>query len=110
MAAGRAPWPGSPRLLEPVRSGYCHPAFRGSFSLKNVLPALGPGMGYDDLAIADGQAVAARYRSALADPDPGARRRTFDALRAYCARDTLAQAALRKALTALAPSQTAYSG
>lgn len=54
--------------------------------------------------------MAARYRSALADPDPGARRRTFDALRAYCARDTLALAALRKVLTALAPLRTAYSG
>ena len=35
-----------------VRDGYYHPAFRGSFSIKKVLPALRPGMGYDDLAIA----------------------------------------------------------
>lgn len=97
-------------LLEPVRGGYYHPAFRGSFSLKNVLPALVPEAGYDDLAIADGQAAAACYRNALADPDPAARRRTFDALRAYCARDTSALAALRKALAAHAPARRAHSG
>ncbi len=84
-----------------VRDGYYHPAFRGSFSIKKVLPALRPGMGYDDLAIADGLTAAVRYASALASADSEERRRIFDDLRAYCAHDTLAMVELRKALGGL---------
>ena len=88
-------------LLPVVRNGYYHPEFRGSFSIKTVLPVLIPGMGYDDLVISDGQTAAVRYASALVSADPGDRRRAFDDLRAYCARDTLAMVALRKALGSL---------
>ena len=45
------------RLADPlpvVREHVYHPDFNGSFSLKSVLPALVPDLGYDDLAIADG--------------------------------------------------------
>ena len=88
-------------LLPVVRNGYYHPGFRGSFSLKRVLPVLVPDMGYDDLPIADGQTAAVRYASALAHPDPRERQRTFADLRAYCARDTLAMVRLREALALL---------
>ena len=91
-------------LLPVVRGGYYHPAFRGSFSLKSVLPVLVPGLGYDDLTIADGQTAALRYAAALADPDSRERQRTFAALRAYCARDTLAMVRLREALARLEPT------
>ena len=90
-------------LLPAVRKGYYHPDFRGSFSIKSVLPALVPGLGYDDLAIADGQVAAAMYRTALASADPDERRRTFQDLRAYCARDTWALVELCGALAALDP-------
>lgn len=42
-------------LLPPIRNNVYHPDFRGSFSLKYVLPALVPGLSYKDLAIVDGQ-------------------------------------------------------
>ena len=90
-------------LLPVVRSGYYHPDFRGSFSIKSVLPALVPGSGYGDLAIADGQTAAAMYVSALASTDLNERRRTFRALRAYCERDTLAMVELCEGLAALDP-------
>ena len=89
-------------LLAVVRNGYYHPEFRGSFSIKNVLPVLVPGMDYDDLAISQGQAAAVRYGAALASADAEDRRRTFEDLRAYCARDTLALVKLRGALVNLA--------
>lgn len=79
-------------------NGYYHPRFRGSFSIKNVLPLLVPGMGYDDLGVADGQTAAVRYALALASDDRDERRRIFGDLRAYCARDTLALMELRKVL------------
>ena len=88
-------------LLPVVRNAYYHPEFRGSFSIKNVLPVLVPGMDYEDLAIADGQTAAARYQRALPSADSQEGQTTFDDVRAYCARDTLAMVHLRKALAAL---------
>ena len=91
-------------LLPVVRHCCYHPDFRGSFSIKNVLPALAPGLGYDDLAVADGKLAAVLYQRALANDNLAERQQTFAALRAYCERDTLATLELRKALTALARS------
>ena len=89
-------------LLPVIRNGYYHPDFRGSFSIKNVLPVLVPGSGYDDLSISDGQTASARYTQALNNEDALERERMFDDLRAYCARDTLAMVKLREALTRIA--------
>ena len=69
-------------LLPLLRNAYYHPAFRGSFSLKSVLPALVPGLGYNDLPIADGQTAAVRYAAALAQLRP---RSSGSALSATCA-------------------------
>ena len=85
-----------------VRNSCYHPDFHGSFSLKDVVPALAPGLGYDDLAVADGRIAAALYQRALETGSSAGRQQTFTALRAYCQRDTLATLALHKALTALA--------
>ena len=88
-------------LLPVVRNTYYHPEFRGSFSIKDVLPVLVPGMGYDDLEVPDGQASSAHYMQALRSSDPLERQHAFDNLRAYCERDTLAMVRLRAALGAL---------
>lgn len=88
-------------LLPVVKNGYYHPEFRGSFSIKNVLPVLVQGAGYRDLAIADGRTAAARYRLALSNGDPQERNQTFKDLRAYCAMDTLALAQLHGELAAM---------
>ena len=89
-------------LLPVIRNGYYHPDFRGSFSIKNVLPVLAPGSGYGDLSISDGQTASARYIQALKNEDALERERMFDDLRAYCARDTLAMVKLRAALARIA--------
>ena len=91
-------------LLPVVRGCYYHPRFRGSFSIKSVLPVLVPEMGYDDLEIADGQTAAVRYARALSIADRQERQHTFTDLRAYCARDTLAMVRLRGALAVLVPT------
>ena len=88
-------------LLPVVRNNYYHPEFRGSFSIKSVLPAMVRGSGYDDLSISDGQTAAARYLLALNSADAAERQRTFEELRAYCARDTRAMVELRGALATL---------
>ncbi len=89
-------------LLAILRGNYYHPGFHGSFSIKAVLPVVAPDLGYDDLEIADGQLASVRYARALAIDNPRERRGTFDSLRAYCARDTLAMVELRNALLAVA--------
>ena len=86
-------------LLPLVRDHAYHPALRGSFSIKRVLPAFVPGLGYDDLAIQDGL-TASLSHAVLVDPGLDAERRA--ALRAqllaYCGRDTEAMLALYRAL------------
>ncbi|MCC6850186.1 MAG: DUF2779 domain-containing protein [Deltaproteobacteria bacterium] len=88
-------------LLPLVRDHCAHPALRGSFSIKRVLPAFVPGLGYDDLAIRDGLS-ASRAHAALVDPalDPARRAELRTQLLAYCARDTWAMVELHRVLGA----------
>jgi hypothetical protein len=91
-------------LLPIVRNHVYDPAFRGSFSLKKVLPALVPGMNYSDLKIQEGgAATAAAYRLLF---DESLDEATAAALRtdllAYCRRDTEAMVRLLEVLRGLA--------
>ena len=88
-------------LLRVVKHTIYHPEFRGSFSIKSVLPVLVPGMGYSDLDISDGQTASVLYVHALKNRDHREREKTFDDLRAYCERDTLAMVRLHQALRKL---------
>ncbi len=82
-----------------VRDHYYHPHFGGSYSLKEVLPALVPSMGYDDLAIKEGGHAASQYyRMVFVETDWVEREKIQEALLAYCKRDTLAMVELRRAL------------
>lgn len=81
------------------------PGFFGSFSLKDVLPALVPKLGYADLEIQGGSSASAALERLLIDSgelstaDRQALRR--DLLR-YCERDTLAMVRLYEWLDELA--------
>lgn len=85
-------------LLPVVREHYYHPDFHGSFSIKKVLPVLVPGLGYDNLAIQDGQAAGLAYQKGITETDAAARQQIFTDLRAYCGMDTEAMLRLREAL------------
>lgn len=90
-------------LLPIVRDHVYDPDFRGSFSLKKVLPALVPGLGYSDLAIQEGgTATAAIYRLLFDDKlnsdEAGVLRAN---LLAYCERDTEAMVRLLQRLREL---------
>ena len=81
-----------PRLfdLHPLIKAHIYdPAFHGSFSIKAVLPALVPHLGYDDLEIGDGLLASLAYEELR---DPSTSRDRAAALRAnllaYCRRDT----------------------
>ncbi len=80
-----------------VRKYVYHPDFHGSFSLKSVLPALVPSMGYGELAIQDGNHASIEYLRML---DPGTpldeREKIRESLLDYCNRDTLGMIKIRE--------------
>jgi predicted RecB family nuclease len=82
-----------------VTSHAYHPAFRGSFGLKSVLPALVPRLAYDDLEIQGGLAAGEAFvRSLCRNCDAAERERLRQALVAYCRRDVLGMVELWKLL------------
>jgi predicted RecB family nuclease len=90
-----------------VRDHVYHPEFGGSFSLKAVLPALVPGTGYEGLEIASGGLASLKLRRLMFDLDvsPDEREQTRQALRQYCAVDTLGVVRLLDRLRAMAGSE-----
>lgn len=92
--------------LEPiVRNHVYHPAFGGSFSIKDVLPALVPELSYDDLAVNDGQVASALLSRMLLRGDPAApepRAALRADLLAYCRMDTWGMVKLLERLRELA--------
>lgn len=88
-------------LLPMVRDHYYHPSLAGSFSMKSVLGAVCPDMGYGDLAIADGYSAARAWlRMVDRGTGPEERERLRRHLLAYCERDSLAMLRVREALMA----------
>jgi hypothetical protein len=65
------------------------PAMEGSYSMKGVLPALVPGMGYEDMEVADGQMATVAYHAMNMSRDPIEVERLRTALLEYCRLDTL---------------------
>jgi hypothetical protein len=91
-------------LLPVVRDHVYHPDFHGSFSIKAVLPALVPGLGYDDLAIQEGGSASAALEMLLLHAGSLTDRKRMqlrsDLLR-YCERDTLAMVRLYERLRSM---------
>lgn len=86
-------------LLSVVQHHYYHPQFRGSFSIKSVLPSLVPSLGYQDLEIQDGSSASSTYhRVVFRETDWVERERLAQALLQYCQRDTLAMVEIRRVL------------
>lgn len=92
-------------LLPVIRDNVYHPEFYGSFSLKKVLPALVPGLTYEDLVIIDGQVASveiARLLFVAGKIDPAEHARVRHNLLDYCERDTWAMVKLLERLRNLA--------
>jgi len=81
---------------------YC-PEFRGSFSIKKVLPALVPDLSYGDLEVADGEAAITQFARMARKELVGEQAETArNALLRYCERDTLAMVRLHETIGLLA--------
>jgi len=86
-------------LQKKIKQHYYHPQFMGSFSLKDVLPAVVPSLSYCDLEIREGGAAAQQYYNMIFEAtDPAGKEHVRQALLKYCERDTLALVELRRAL------------
>jgi len=100
-------------LLLVIRRHYYHPDFEGSFSIKAVLPALVPALGYADLEIQDGAMASLFYERMVFGPtDSAEKARLCTALLTYCKRDTLGMVEIRRTLLqkALAAELTVGAG
>jgi len=80
-----------------VTNNVYHPQFRGSFSIKAVLPALVPDLSYAGLAVADGDKAITRFaRIARGEIAGVAVAETRDQLLEYCKLDTLGMVRLHE--------------
>jgi len=90
-------------LLPIIKDNIYHPAFRGSFSIKKVLPALVPELSYKNLDIRDGDTAIARFarmaKGGMAEDDI---EKTRKSLLDYCCLDTFAMVRLHEALNEMA--------
>lgn len=92
-------------LLEVIRKNVYHPRFRGSFSLKYVLPALIPDMTYKGMEVADGEEAGVTWEKMVrGQVSAQEKARLRKALLEYCGLDTLAMARLLDFLAAVSPS------
>ena len=74
-----------------VKKYVYHPKFRGSFSIKSVMPALVPDMTYHGMEIANGNEAGLVWGQMIRDKfRPTERKQWRAALLAYCRQDTLA--------------------
>ncbi len=96
--------------LKPVIENHVyHPAFHGSFSLKDILHPLVPDLSYDDLIIVDGRVASveiARLLFVSGRIPPAQRDQTRHDLLEYCKRDTFATVRLVERLAELALEPT----
>lgn len=89
-------------LLPVMRNHVYHPKFAGSYSIKNVLPALVPGMTYEGMEVADGTDAGLAWESLLRGGlDQVELDKTRKALLEYCGLDTLAMVRLLERLRPL---------
>lgn len=88
-------------LLPITRARYYHPLQRGSWSIKQVLPALAPDMRYEALpGVRDGGMAMDAYLEGISPTTTSARKAAIHGeLLAYCALDTLAMVEIWRVLS-----------
>ena len=80
------------------RNHYKHPGFKGSNSLKSVLPVLVPSLRYDELDVQDGREAQAIWQLMLDSNSERERKKMIRNLKAYCKLDTQAMVEIHRVL------------
>ena len=95
-------------ILPVIEDHVYHPNFRGSFSIKKVLPALAPALTYAGLDVADGDTAITRFarmaRGEISGDKVGITRQQ---LLEYCKLDTFAMVSLHETLVGMAAGRRA---
>lgn len=74
-----------------ARNYYYHPAMKGSWSLKAILPTIAPELDYENVGeVRDGSAASAAYLEIISSDSAERKAELREALERYCERDTLA--------------------
>lgn len=89
-------------LMEPFKSKhYYTPEMKGSYSIKKVLPALVPELGYDDLEISDGTAAGRAFETLIQLEESPEKSDLRKNLLEYCKMDTWAMVKILKKINEL---------
>ena len=89
-------------LMEIVSKGYyLHPDFKGSWSIKNVLPVMVPELNYKGLKINKGDMAMLAWWEMVHNENVDEKKNTADALLEYCGLDTHAMVEIWKKLVQL---------
>jgi hypothetical protein len=95
-------------LEDIFKEHYKHPAFRGSTSIKNVLPTLVPTLSYKALAVQRGDHAQTVWEEMINCADQAKKEQSISDLRAYCQLDTLAMVEIYQALLQLCATQDSF--
>jgi len=86
-------------MMEIVSKGYyVHPEFKGSWSIKSVLPVMVPELSYKELPINKGDMAMLAWWDMVNSQDESKKKQTADELLKYCGLDTLAMVKIWEAL------------
>jgi len=88
-------------LLDVFRKHYIDPAFKGSNSIKAVLPVICPELSYKVLDVRNGEDAQVAWSELISTKDPARKASLSEALKRYCGLDTLAMVRLYQYLIAL---------
>lgn len=98
-------------LLKLVGDHVYHPAFRGSYSIKSVLPALVPDVSYAGMPIADGSTAIMKFAQMARGVITGEHVNvTRQQLLDYCRMDTYAMVRVHEALASAVTQRAAVAG
>jgi len=90
-------------LMVPFRDkSIYHYRFNGSYSIKNVLPALVDGYSYENLPISGGDMASAAWVRMIQAPDLNEKQRLYSELLEYCHLDTWAMVLILKEMRQIA--------
>lgn len=87
-------------LMDVFKANYVHPDFRGSVSIKRVLPVLCPELAYSETDVHDGTGAILAFTEMAECKDEGRRAELRRQLLAYCKLDTFAMVAIFRRLQA----------
>ena len=74
-----------------MKMEFLHDRFKGSYSIKNVLPVMCPDLSYDDMEVSNGAEAVVEYEQLIfGDVDQLEKEKKFKALLEYCKLDTWA--------------------